>query len=221
LIFKIEFMTIKAQKRTIEGKKVKLLRNEGIVPASIYGPKRESTSLQLNKKDFIKLFKEVGFNNFIELEIEGEQKKSRVLVKEIQKQPLSDLLLSVSFYQIDDETKVTVAVPIELVGESPAVKMSLGFLMSVTSEVEVFCLPKDLPTVLEVDISKLENPGDSITVSDLELPKGVEFSSSVEESTTIVSIAAPQKEEVEEDVSTDEESDGDESESGDESAVQE
>lgn len=188
-------MKIEAQKRTVTGKKVKNLRKEGVVPASVYGPKRPSINLQIDKKSFISLFKEVGFNKFFDLAIEGENKNSKVLVKEIQKNPLTDILTTVSFYQVDEDTKITVEVPVEFVGEAPAVKLNLGFLIPQMESIELHCYPKDLPSVITVDISKLENPGDGITVSDITLPKDVELSSAMDPSSSIVSIAAPQKEE--------------------------
>lgn len=188
-------MKLTADLRTIEGKKVKNLRAQGLVPASIYGPKRKSTNIQVDKKDFIKLFKSVGFNKFFDLDIEGDAKTSKVLVKEIQKQPITDLLTSVSFYQIDDDTKLTVEVPVELVGEAPAVKLNVGFLIQSLDQIELHCLPKDVPASIQIDISTLENIGDGVSVGDIKLAEGVELSSSMDESSSIVSIAAPQKEE--------------------------
>lgn len=188
-------MKLTANVRTIKGKKVKQLRAQGLVPASVYGPKRSSTDLQVDKKDFIKLFKTVGYNQFLDLAVENENKTSKVLVKEIQKNPVTDILTSVSFYQVDEDTKVTVEVPIEFIGEAPAVKLNVGFLIHMIDQIEVHCLPKDLPSVIEIDVSKLENIGDGVNVGDIVLPEGVELSSSMEPDSGIVSIAAPQKEE--------------------------
>lgn len=188
-------MELIANLREISGKKVKVLRKEGIVPASIYGPRRKSTNIQFDKKAFISLFKTIGFNQFFDLKIEGETKKSKALVKEIQKNPLNDHLVSVSLYEIDEETKINVDVPIEIIGESPAVKLNLGFLIIQNESLDVHCFPKDLPSSIKIDISKLENPGDVISVSDIQLPEGVEFSSEVEPSSAIVYIGTAQKEE--------------------------
>ena len=188
-------MKLTANKRTIEGKKVKQLRTEGIVPASVYGPKRASQNIQINKKDFIKLFKEVGYNKFFDLEIEGDSKPSKVLIKEIQKNPLSDFLVSASFYQVDEDTKIVVEVPVEIIGESPAVKLNLGFLIQQLDQVEVYCFPKDLPSSIVINIDELKEVGDGINVGDVKLPENVELSSAMDEDSTIVAISAPQKEE--------------------------
>lgn len=188
-------MKLPAKLRTIKGKKVKNLRLEGIVPASVYGPKRPSTNIEVDKKEFIGIFKSVGFNQFFDLAIESEPKSSKVLVKEIQKNPVTDILTSVSFYQVDEDTKVVVEVPVELVGEAPAVKLNVGFLINMLDQIEVYCLPKDLPSSIKIDVTKLENIGDGISISDIQLPEGVELSSSMDPDAGIVSIAAPQKEE--------------------------
>ncbi|MFS8131386.1 MAG: 50S ribosomal protein L25 [Candidatus Dojkabacteria bacterium] len=190
-------MKLVAQKREVTGRKVKNLREEGIVPASVYGPKKKSENIQIKRTDFSKAFKAVGFNKFLDLEIEGG-KTTKVLIKSMFVKPISDKLLDVSFYQVDEESKITVDVPIQFLGEAPAVKQNVGFLITAMDAVQLYCLPRDLPDHLEVDISKLENIGDGVTVHDLVLPEGVEFDSSVGENATIVNIAAPQKEIVEE-----------------------
>lgn len=190
-------MKLVAQKREISGKKVKSLRGEGLVPASVYGPKKKSENIQISKKDFITAFKQVGFNKFLDLQV-GEGKSNKVLVKSMFIEPISDKLMDVSFYQVDEESKITVDVPIHFLGEAPAVKLNIGFLITVTDTVALHCLPKDLPDHLEVDISKLENIGDSVNIGSLQLPEGVELDSSVVPESAIVNIAAPQKEVVEE-----------------------
>lgn len=195
-------MKLKAEKREIHGKKVKNIRSKGMLPASVYGPNRESLSLSVDTKDFEKLFKKVSYNKFIDLEIEGEAKLSKVLVKEVQIDPLKDQTLSVSFYQVDESRKITVEVPIDLENEAPAIKLNLGFLVQSIDTISLQCLPKDVPDKLSVDISVLENTGDSISVNTLKLPEGVEFDSSVDTNAAIVYIAARQKEIVVETVAT-------------------
>ncbi len=189
-------MKIVAQKREVAGKKVKTLRSQEIVPASVYGPKKPSTNIQLDKKPFLKLFKTVGFNKFFDLQIE-DGKPAKVLVKEIQKHPVTDKLISVSLYQVDEDRKITVEVPVHFLGEAPAVKQNLGFLIHQMDTIAVHCYPKDLPNDIELDISGLENPGDAITVGDVssKFAEGVELASDMDVTSSIVMIAAPQKEE--------------------------
>lgn len=187
-------MKLQANKREITGKKVKNLRGNGVVPASVFGPTKKSENIQFDKKEFIKLFKNVGYNNFFDLEIEGER-PVKVLVKEIQKHPVTDSLISVGLYQVDETRKLTVEVPVEFVGEAPAVKLNLGFLITQMDAVAVHCLPKDLPGIFTLDISKLENPGDAISVGDIQLPENVDLDSDMDPTSAIVYIGTAQKEE--------------------------
>jgi len=187
-------MKLQANKREITGKKVKNLRSEGLTPASVFGPTKKSENIQINKKDFIKLFKNVGYNKFFDLVID-DAKPVKVLVKEIQKHPVTDSLISTSLYQVDENRKITVEVPVAFLGEAPAVKLNLGFLITNMDAVAVHCFPKDLPTGFEVDISKLENAGDAITVGDIQLPEDVELDSDMDPTSAVVYIGTAQKEE--------------------------
>jgi len=188
-------MKIEAKKREVIGKKVKNIRSTGLVPAAVYGPKKASANIQVDKKDFIKIFKEAGFNKFVDLVIE-EEKASRVLIKDVQVHPISFEIKSISFYQIDEDRRITVEIPVTFVGESPAVKQNLGFLIHQLDTIAVHCLPKDLPSNLKVDVSTLEKPGDAITVGQLFLGEGVELDSGMDKTTAITYIGTAQKEEV-------------------------
>ena len=187
-------MKLEAKRRVIVGKKVKNLRSESSVPASIYGPKKQSENIQVETKKFAEVFKKVGFNKFFDLAIE-EDKPVKVLVKDVQIHPVKDNFLSISFYQISEDTKLTVEVPIILVGESPAVTLNLGFLVQAMDNLKINCLPKDIPASFEIDINGLANTGDSISVATINLGEGVELDSSVDATSALVYIAAKQKEE--------------------------
>lgn len=191
-------MKLKAQKREVVGKKSKNIRKEGLVPASVFGPKRDSTSIQVDRKELQQIFKKVGGNKFFDLEIEGESRPSKVLIKEITIHPVTDEYMDVSFYQVAEDRKLNVEVPVIVNGESPAVKQNLGFLINQFDAITVHCLPKDLPSSIEVDISNLNQPGDAITLDTIQLPEGVEWDSSVDPTSAVVYIASFQKEEVEE-----------------------
>lgn len=187
-------MKLKAEIREVLGKKVKRLRTQGLIPASVYGPGREPKNISVNAKEFKSVFSKVGYTNFFDLEISG-QAPSKVLVKQVNIHPFKDYIEDVSFYQVDENRKITVEVPITLVGESPAVKQKLGFLVQQMETVALHCLPKDLPSSLEIDISNIVTASDSISVSQLVLPQGVELDSSVDPTSAIVYIATDQKEE--------------------------
>ena len=214
-------MKLKAKKREIVGKKVKNLRSIGIIPATIYGPKRKSENIQFSEREFQKIFNKVGFNKFVELTIE-DNKPTRALIKEVNYHPLKDRVVDVSIYDIDENRKVTVDIPINLVGESPAVKLKLGFLVHQANTVSVYCLPKDLPDEFSVSIESIEDTSDTISLSDIKLPKNVEFDSSVDPSLAIAYIATDQKEIIDEldsdEEVQDEETDGEEGTDQDESS---
>jgi large subunit ribosomal protein L25 len=189
-------MKLKAQQRSIIGKKTKNIRKEGLVPGSVFGPKREATNVQVDKKELSMTYKKVGHNKFFDLEIDGESKPAKVLIKEIKIHPVTDQYLDVSFYQAAEDRKLNVEIPVIVNGEAPAVKQNLGFLITQFDAVMVHCLPKDLPSSIEIDISNLNQPGDSISLASIQLPEGVEWDSSIDTSSALVYIASFQKEEV-------------------------
>lgn len=187
-------MKLKAQQREVLGKKAKNIRKTGLVPGSVFGPKRTSTPIQVDKKELISIYKKVGHNKFFDLEIDGEDKSAKVLIKEIRIHPFTDEYLDASFYQVAEDRKLNVEVPVVINGEAPAAKQNLGFLISQFDSLTVHCLPKDLPSTIEIDISNLLEPGDSILLSSIQLPEGVEWDSSLDPSSAVVYIASFQKE---------------------------
>lgn len=198
-------MKLSASKRDITGKKVKHLRRDGIVPATVYGPSIDSINIQVNSKDMRKAFESQAYHKFVNLDIDG--KETRTLIKNIEVHPITGEYLSVSFYKPDDGRKLAVEIPIIFEGTPMALKTKSGFLVEQFNAIQLYCLPKDLPESLVVNIEKLAEPGDSISAGDLELPEGVEFHSSVGDpnAVSIVYIAAAQKEIIEEDTTTEEE----------------
>lgn len=158
-----------AQKRTILGKKVKKLRREGILPAHVFGHKVETDHVQVNAHDFAKVFEKVGETGIIALTIDGVKKP--VMVRDTQLNPITDDLVHVDFYQVNLSEKVKVNVPIEIIGESPAVEKKIGLLLTPIAEVEVEALPGDLPENIEVDITNLLNIDDEIKVKDLKVDR--------------------------------------------------
>lgn len=166
-------LKLAVEKRKTLGRKVKSLRQEGILPANIYGKKVKSLAVQADLKVFLSAFKETGETRVVELMVEGEKKSRPVLIHNVQFDPVSNQPLHADFYQIDLKTKVTTEVPIELVGESPAVKEKIGILIQPLAGVEVEALPTELPDKLELDISSLKKVDEATTVTDLKVPKKV------------------------------------------------
>ncbi len=183
-------LKLKAEKRDTKTD-VNELRVAGKVPAVFYGAKTESTPITIDKKDFIKVFREAGETTVIELDIDGKNKS--VLIHDIAFNPVSDDVDHVDFYVIDKSKKVTVSIPLNFVGEAPAVKNLGGTLVKVMHELEVEGLPDKLPHSIEVDISALATLESVIAVKDIKLSDGMEATDDPEE--VIASIAIQKEEE--------------------------
>ncbi len=183
---------LKAETRTIVGRKISSLRKQGILPANVYGKGINSESVQVNLSEFKKVYKEVGETGLVELDL-GSDKKP-VLVNNIQANPVTGEPIHADFFQVNLKEKVTAAVPVELTGEAPSEKLGVGTAVSYVKEVEVEALPGDLPESFIVDISELAEVDQAIYVKDLKYDKEkIEIKSDVEQ--IVVKVEPPQKEE--------------------------
>lgn len=167
----MEKIKLTAKKRTAFGRKVKQLRKKGILPANIYGAKIESLSVEVPLKEFQKVYREVGETRIVDLSLDSKLRP--VLIHNVQLDPLTRTPLHTDFYQVDLKQKVKTKVPIELVGESPAVAEKTGLLLQLLSEVEIEALPGDLPKKISLDVGSLSQIDQELKVSDLEVAKGV------------------------------------------------
>jgi large subunit ribosomal protein L25 len=181
-----------AEKRE-SGKNLDALRSSGKIPAVFYGAGTDSTPISISMVDFKKVFKEAGESSLVTLDIAGE--KINTLIHEVVLSPVGHTPEHVDFMVVDMKKKTTVGVALEFDGISPIVKSGKGSLVKVLHEVEVECLPKDLPHSLTVDISSLATFEDQIHVSDINLPTGVIMITDVNE---VVALLSEAKEEVEE-----------------------
>lgn len=167
---------ITVQKREKFGKHVHVLRNEGILPANIYGPLVEvNVPIQLSAKEFKSLYERAGETELINLTVAGESETRPILLYGVQRDPVSDAPIHVDMYQVDLTKKIDVEIPIELTGESPAVTNKLGELLFLTDTLKVRVLPTNIPHAFEVSLETLGQVGDSITVGDIKLPESVEL----------------------------------------------
>ena len=151
------------------------LRHAGLVPGIVYGGKKEAPQMiTLIHKDLIKsLENEAFFAHIIELDIDG--KKQDVIIKDLQRHPAKNSVVHADFLRVVKGTKLTVNVPLHFINEETChgVKMQGGRVSHAMTELEITCLPKDLPEFLEVDLKDLES-GHSLHISDIKMPKGVE-----------------------------------------------
>jgi len=165
----MEELKLSAAKRDVLGKKNRFLRRQGITPAHLFGHSIESQALQCDTTELLKVVAHAGETRIIRLKIDGEKQSKNVFVREIQRDALGKHLLHVDFYQVKKGEKMQVAVPIVLVGESPAMKGKGRMLAHGITELNIECLPENVPPQIEVDISVLEELEQAIHVKDIVL----------------------------------------------------
>src|SRR5438270_4579391 len=146
-------MQLNASPRQLLGKRARRLFREGKLPAVVYGHNAAPTPLTLDRLEFQKVFVKSGRTHLLDLVVDGKTEK--VLVREIQTHPRRIGPTHVVFYQVSVEEKIRVGVPVHLVGESAAVKRGDGDILQPIHELEVECLPTDIPEGFEVDITEL------------------------------------------------------------------
>jgi len=183
---------IKGEKREVFGKNAsRRLRREGKVPAILYGPETENVSLTLEKKEIFQILKsESGENTLFKVSFDSQVQD--VMIKDHQIDPTSDELLHVDLILIAMDKEIRVDVPVILVGEAVGVKSEGGFVDFILRELEIECLPKDIPEHIDVDLTEL-HLHQSIKVEELTPPAGVTFIN--DPSDVIAMIQAQAKEE--------------------------
>jgi large subunit ribosomal protein L25 len=168
---------------------VKKLRDAGRIPAVIYGGQTKPQNLEVDRKALEDLIHHSASENLlVDLSVDQASGKRLALVKEVQHFALTGKVLHIDFHEISETEKVTVMVPVEPVGEAVGVKTGGGVLEHVLFKLKVRCLPKDLPEVINVDVSALEI-GKSIHIGDIAPPAGVEILG--DKHISVLSVAAP------------------------------
>jgi len=165
----MESMELEVENRTTLGKKVKALRRSGIAPANIFGHAVESQAVQVNTAIAEKMLTRAGSTHMIALKLPSSGKTRRVLVKDVQRDPITGRLFHIDFYEVRMQHKVKVEVPLLFQGESPAAQRADLVLVERLRVVEVECLPGDIPESIAIDLSKLAQAGDHILVGDLKI----------------------------------------------------
>ena len=157
---------IKAEVRSVVGRKVKNLRKQGLTPATIYGKGIDSVSVQFATAEVEKMYEDVGESTLVTLNLDKENLP--ILFRNPQYHPIEGNLIHIDCYKVNLKEKISAMVPIEFIGESQAVKDG-NTLVTVTDEIEIEALPADLPENIEVDLSALETLESTITVADLKI----------------------------------------------------
>jgi large subunit ribosomal protein L25 len=187
--------TLTATKRS-KADKLAIVRNNGMVPAVVYGVRVENTMISVPANDFEKILKVAGESSTIVLDIKDEKGASTkvdVLIHDMQVDPIRGFPIHIDFLAIDMNKAIEVTIPLEFIGVAPGEKDGLGVLVKTLHEVEIEALPKDLPHNISVDLSVLALLDDQIHVKDLTLPSGIKM---ITDENEVVALIAPIKEEV-------------------------
>jgi len=171
------------------------LRRAGKLPAVVYGRAIPTTSLQLEADEAAGTVAEAGYNRLIALDISGDDHPQTVLVRDVQRDPVTRSIVHLDFYAVVADQKVSTEIPIVQTGIAPVVELG-GTVVQTLETLEVECLPADMPTEIVVDINGLEGFGDSIAVSDLPIPANVDVLTDAD--LEVIHVAAPRMEEEEE-----------------------
>jgi len=199
-------------RKTVGNGPARVLRREGAIPAILYGPDTESIMLSIPTKALELIIKSANIGQLLlNLTIEGDESATKTaMIRELQTHPVSGNPIHVDFYEVDMDRKIIVSIPIVTTGKSKGVELG-GVLQLVRRELEVLCLPNEIPESIEVDVGDLDI-GDSLHVDEIELGENVELTTA-HVNFTVITVLAPSLEEEEE-----EEEDLEEGEEGEEGA---
>lgn len=190
----MEKFQLKAVSRELAHRDSKTEYRAGLIPAEMYGNKVDNIHLAVDAIEFEKVFRKAGESTVIEL-IMPDGSTTNVLIQDVQHHYLNSNPIHIDFFAVNMSQKLTATVQIEFVGEADAVKVLGGTLVKVLNEVDVECLPMDLPPHFEVDISKLKTFEDVITVADIQVSDKVQILAEAEE--VVAKVQAPRDVEAE------------------------
>ena len=176
---------MEVKERKISGKKLNQLRKQGLVPGIIYGHGVKNVNIAVRQDMLEKIYKQAGESSLIDLKVE-DKKPVKVLIQDIQREPVRDNPLHVDFRQIRMDEKLTTEIPLKFEGEAMAVKEHGGTLVKNFDSLEVECLPKDLVHEIIVDIGLLKTFDDVVRVKDLNIPEGMRVLQDAERSIAVV-----------------------------------
>lgn len=188
-------LILKASKReSVGGASGKNILKSGLLPVIVYGPEKKNIDLTVTYSDFVRTYKQSGENTIVKLDVNGEIIET--FIHDVQTNPLTNSYIHADFYQFNKAHKLTSEIPLHFVGESRAIKELAGVLTKDTDHVEVECLPSEVPSFIEVDLSLLNEIGDVIYVSNLKVDKNIKILSNSDQ--VIVSAQLEKVEKVEE-----------------------
>lgn len=182
-------LQLAARRRAAMKKKVERLRREGLVPGVVYGPAVSGTQpVSVIEREFDRVYRYAGASTLVDLVVEGGATQP-VLIHEVQYDATRRVPRHIDFLALDMKVELTLAVPLHVSGESPAVTLHGGILTLLFTELEVRCLPDNIPHAIEVDVSALTEIGAQLTAADLRMPVGVTLVSPPDE--LVLKVEAP------------------------------
>jgi large subunit ribosomal protein L25 len=209
---------IKAKERMSKGTGAsRRLRHAGTTPGVLYGGTKDALSLELDTKELFMQFRHEAFHaSILTLNLNG--KKESVILRDFQMHPVRNNIQHIDFQRINENEKINVKVPFHFTNEdtAPGVKLEGGLVSHIMTEIDISCLPKDLPQYIEVDLGSLAM-GDSIHLSEVSIPDDVELTTLTEENDPVITSISKPKVVIEEEVVTESSEDSSEGESSDES----
>lgn len=185
-------ISLKAESRDLETENLNLKRKGGFIPAVLYGQSKENKNVWVNNLEFGKVFEQAGENTVVALEINGGAKEN-VIIYDYQLDSLSGKVIHVDLLRVNMKEEIETRIPLNFIGESPAVKENGGTLVKSLDDVAVKCLPGNMPQEFVVDLAKLVTFEDRFTVGDLTVPTDVEILDNLE--TIVALVSAPRSEE--------------------------
>jgi large subunit ribosomal protein L25 len=207
-----EVASLTLSPREITGKKVALLRREGLIPVHLYGGDGGSLSLQTSYAELRQLLPRVGRNVPVTIRVEGSDSEDICFVREVQRHPVTDALVHVDFLRTDVSRKIIAEVPVVLEGVPPAVSLQAGTLIQNMLTLSIEALPLDMPVSLNVDVTFLEDFDTTIHVSDIVVAESLTVMSAGD---SLVARVAPPRVEVEEVTEAEEGVEGEEADGAD------
>ena len=191
----METFVLQAEQRKVVGRaENKRLRRQGYLPAIVYGGSGKAVNIQIEHNSMLRNLEKPGFySNILELSLDGKSQK--VYLKDLNRHPSKKVILHADFQRVEETVELNIRVPLLLVNEDNClgVKQDGGVVSRLLTEVEITCLPKDLPPAIEVDIENLK-VGEAIHFSDLSLPTGVKLTALLrggDETTSVVQVLSP------------------------------
>jgi large subunit ribosomal protein L25 len=169
----MDVATVKLDRRTVTGKKVKQLRRQGLIPVHVYGAGIEPANLQVDDRTLNRLLLQIGSNIPVSVVYEDQDEENICFVREVQRNPVTESVIHVDFLKVDVSRTVSTEVPLAIIGIAPAVTQMAGTLLQNVQSLLIEALPMDMPAEVPLDVSGLVDFDASVSVRDVQVPGNV------------------------------------------------